>query len=140
MAKKREHYSDEDIRNIHADLIDAKTKAEREDIYKDVDAAPQAIAAWFRGMGLPKIGAFADTSKEPKKRGRPSKFDLLARQGLSDGPSTGQKKMERSPAEPRPPTTKPLSSTAAASGRLKPRLSVEEKEVLIRLLSQLLEE
>jgi len=143
MAKTRSDFTDEDIRNIYEDLKDAKTKAERDEIYEDVGALPQAVAGWFRGMGLSKLGAFSTESATPKKRGQQKKFDIFKRKATSEPSKAPAKKRGRPAKSHNAVGAKQNVSTQkamAAPRRTGTGLSVEAKEALVRLLKKLLDD
>jgi len=153
VAKNREDFSDNELREFHEELSKAKTKEDRAAIYKRIGVNAQAIGQWFRRMKLAPLGPISGTG-EPKKRGRPAGSKTKTK---AKGKGAAKKKAGKGPGRPKG-KAKPAS---AGKGRPKGRkagtgkaakkasrparrggglgLSREAKETAIRLLSLLLE-
>ena len=148
MSKTREDFTDAELKKIHAELESAETVSGREGVYKRAGAKRQAFAQWFRSAGLPKLSeAKAEASGgEPKKRGRKPGSGAGAAAGMvkrgpgrpagkAKGPAVVARRKPGRPVGSRNATSK-ASSKASGLGQL----SVEAKEILIRLLAKLLDE
>ena len=123
MAKKSsEDYSEAQLRGFHGHLKAAKTKDEREAIYKEIGAGGQALGQWFRRFGLEPLGPVGGDAAK-KKPGRPAK-----------GKAKGKTAVKRG----RPATTAKNSPTVPSRSVKGTGLSREAREILIRLMDKLL--
>jgi len=120
MAKKTSSdYSEAQLRAFHGRLKAAKSKSERDVIYKEIGAVGQAVSQWFRHRGLEPLGPLGGIT--PKKPERPAKAEAK-NAATADRPKKGTE-------------SKPAVSPRAVRGT---GLSTQAKEILIRLLDKLL--
>jgi len=123
MTKKTSSdYTEAQLRAFHGRLKAAATKSDRDVIYKEMGAVGQAVAQWFRRLGFKPLGAVGGSAPK-KKQGRPAKAKAEAKTSAKAG--RPKKNAENGPAVPK----------RAAKGT---GLSVEAKEILIRLMDKLL--
>jgi len=152
MTKKREDYSEAELRGFHSRLIKAGSADERKSIFKEMDALPQAVGQWFRIMKLAPLGgsevAGAKGSTEKRKVGRPRKIDILTKKATSAakpvaqekkkaGRPKGSKNAKAAVVDSRPQVQK--SAARVVQSKSSTGLSKEAKEMLIHLLAKLVD-
>ena len=126
MTKTREDHSADTLRAFYDRLKKTETAAQRRGIFKEMGTSAQAAGQWFRAMKLPPLGPLASTAGTKKKRGRPP-------QKATAKTSTAKKKRGRPKGSKNIPRVAVGEATRSDSG-----LSLEAKEMLIRLLGRLL--
>jgi len=141
MAKSRDDFTDSELKKIHAELEAEPTVAARGAVYKKHGANRQAFAQWFRSVRLPKLSearAEGAGSGEPKKRGRkPGSTALKIGTNAKRKPGRPPGSRNASSANTSSPNLSPAKASSNGSGG---SLSVEEKEILIRLLAKFLDD
>jgi len=127
--KSKDDFSQAQLRTFHGRLSKAATKEDRAVVFKEIGALPQAVGQWFRHMGLAPLGAPGETNAKPKAGGKGKA--KIAATGKKAGRPKGSKNSPQAPHLS-------VEGTSAPRPRNGSGISIEAKEMLIRLMDKLL--
>lgn len=139
MSKTRDDFTTAELKAIHSQLQAEPSVAGRSAIYKKAGANHQSFSHWFRAEKLPKLANVATPVKTTaKKKTLGEAFAGRAKPGPKPKGVPGRK-----PGRPKGSVSKTVQGTAPRSvsqaAHKSNGISLEAREILIRLMAKLLD-